>query len=140
MKRGLIIAIATVIAFFTLQAIYWPLILKPGTPLHFWQMHWAAEIGYRVGAPAVGVILLSTLTGLPQHMLAIGLTIAWSAALAWVAKVGIDNFDHQTPKKTARAPEPAVTPEASTPTASDSPVQTPAQLARSAARPSAPSD
>ena len=64
MRRPLIIAVAASIAFFTLQAAYWPLVLMPGAKLHFWQMHWAAEIGYRVGAPVVGAILFSTLTGL----------------------------------------------------------------------------
>lgn len=140
MRHPAVIAVALTVAFFTLQAAYWPITVHAGTPLHFWQLHWAAEIGYRVGAPVVGAILVSTVTGIAHELLAVGLTVAWSIAVAWVAKVGIDNFNHQPPKKSASAPEPAVTPAVSTPTASDAPVQTPAQLARSAARPSAPSD
>jgi uncharacterized membrane protein (DUF441 family) len=140
MRHPAVIAVALMVAFFTLQAAYWPITVHAGTTLHFWQLHWAAEIGYRVGAPVVGAILFSTVTGMAHEFLAVGLAVIWSIAVAWVAKVGIDNFDHQPPKKTARAAETAVTPQVSTPTAPDSAVQTPAQLARSAARPSAPSD
>ena len=140
MRHPAVIAVGLAIAFFTLQAAYWPITVHAGTPLHFWQLHWAAEIGYRVGAPVVGAILVSTVTGIAHEFLAVGLAIAWSIAVAWVARVGIDNFNHQPPKKSARAPQPTVTPAASTPTKPDSAVQTPAQLARSAAPPSAPSD
>ena len=139
MRRPLIIAVAASIAFFTLQAAYWPLVLMPSVKLHFWQMHWAAEIGYRVGAPVVGAILFSTLTGLAHEILVVSLTIIWASAVAWVANVGIHNFHHMPKKPAARAAS-AVTPAVATPTAPDAAAQTPAQLARSAARPSAPSD
>jgi hypothetical protein len=140
MRHPAVIGVAAAVAFFTLQAAYWPLNVHAATPLQFWQMQWAAEIGYRIGAPVVGAVLFSTLTGIAHEFLAVGLAVLWSAALAWVAKIGIDNFNQQPPKKPARTTGAPVTPVVSTPTAPDSAVQTPAQLARSAARPSAPSD
>lgn len=139
MRRPLIIAVAATVAFFTLQAAYWPLVVTPGVKLYFWQMHWAAEIGYRVGAPVVGAILFSPLSGMTQHVVAIGMSVTWAAAVAWVASVGIHNFHHTPEKPAARAASP-VTPAVAIPTAPDAAAQTPAQLARSAARPSAPSD
>ena len=98
MRRTSTLIVGAAIFFFTLQAVYWPLIMKPGFELHFWQMQWAADIGYRIGIPVVGVILFSPFTGLTQHLLAIGLAFGWSAAVAWVAYVGIRNFQ-QAPKK-----------------------------------------
>lgn len=140
MRRSLTIAVALAIAFLTLQAAYWPLAISPGVKLHAWQMHWAAEIGYRIGAPVLGVTLFSTFTGLTQHVVTIVLAIAWSAAVAWVVNVGIRNFQHSQAKHIARSQNSVTSPAVSTPTVPDAAVQTPAQLARAAVRPSAPSD
>ena len=88
MRHPAVIGVAVAVAFFTLQAAYWPLNVHAATPLQFWQMQWAAEIGYRIGAPVVGAVLFSTLTGIAHEFLAVGLAVLWSAALAWVAKIG----------------------------------------------------
>lgn len=140
MRRSLTLVVALTIAFFTLQAAYWPLVMHPDIKLHFWQMHWAAEVGYRVGAPVVGAILFSTFGGLAQLVVTVGLSIAWSAAVAWVANVGIRNFQHSPAKNSAPDKSGVTSPAASTPTAPDAAAQTPAQLARGTVRPSAPSD
>jgi hypothetical protein len=82
-KVAFMIAVATrivasvAVAFFTVQALYWPLIPKPGTEFYWWQLKWAAEIGYFVGAPVIGIVLLSPLQGPAQHLLALGLTAIW---------------------------------------------------------------
>lgn len=140
MHKSFVIAVAATVAFLTIQAAYWPLVVNPSTKLQFWQMHWAAEIGYRLGAPVVGAVLFSTLTGLAHEILLLGLAILWSAAVAWVASVGLHNFNHPAAKKTTARVTAPLTPAAATPTKADSAVQTPAHLARSAAPPSAPSD
>jgi hypothetical protein len=106
MQRSLVIAVVAAIAFFTLQAAYWPLMVSPLTELHFWQMHWAAEIGYRVGAPVVGAILFSTLSGPAHEILVIGLSVAWAAAVGWVASVGIRNFNPPPPPDRVRPDAP----------------------------------
>ena len=139
MHRALPLAVGAAVAFFTLQAAYWPLVLTKTSTLHFWQMHWAAEVGYRVGAPVVAAILFSGFTGLTQVALSIAMAIAWSLAVAWLTKVGVAHFHHLHAAPVA-APAQEITPAASSQTAPAVPVQTPAHLARSAARPSAPSD
>ncbi len=123
MRRTFVIAVAVAIAFFTLQAAYWPLVVSPATKLHFWQMHWAAEIGYRVGAPAVGAILFAPLNGAMHEFVAVGLSLSWAAAVAWVASIGIHNFDQPPKKPVAAAPVNAA---ASAPAAPPSAAQSPA--------------
>jgi Sec-independent protein secretion pathway component TatC len=91
MKPLLNLIFAASVAFVTLQAVYWPLIMKPGTELQFWQMQWAAEIGYRVGAAVVTAVMMSPLTGLMQDVLAIALSILWAIAVVWVINVLIRN-------------------------------------------------
>ena len=129
---------AATLAFFTLQAAYWPLTRMPGTALMFWQFQWAAETGVRISAPVIAAILLvPTGNGWVHHTVIIGFSLAWSVALTWVAVIGIRQFDHVSNKPAAHVTD-AVIPAASTPTVPNAAVQTPAQLARSAARPSAP--
>ena len=73
MRHPAVIAVGLAVAFFTLQAAYWPITVHAGTPLHFWQLHWAAEIGYRVGAPVVG---LRTGRGIVDNRHPLGITVA----------------------------------------------------------------
>jgi hypothetical protein len=76
--------IAAAVFFFTVQALYWPLIMKPGTELHWWQLEWAARSGYFIGAPVVGAILIAPFTGPVQDLLAIALALLWSLVIYWI--------------------------------------------------------
>lgn len=84
MRIALQLAAAAVVSFLTLQAIYWPLIMKPGTELEFWQMRWAAELGYWVGLPVVAATLVSPFAGALQQLLVLILTGVWAAAAYWL--------------------------------------------------------
>jgi hypothetical protein len=68
----------------TMQALYWPLIMKPGTVLSWWQFQWAAEIGDRVGVPVLLVVLISPLHGALQEAVAWLCVVAWSFAVYWM--------------------------------------------------------
>lgn len=65
----------------SIEAIYWPLIMKPGTVLSWWQIGWAAKIGYWVGAPVLLLIVNSPLTGSYQQIFAYLCTLAWSITI-----------------------------------------------------------
>lgn len=73
--------IALLILAFTIQAIYWPILLKPGTVLDWWQAKWAAKVGYFVGAPAIVAVAASPFAGAMSHV------YAWTCALAWALVV-----------------------------------------------------
>lgn len=62
----------------TLQAVYWPLLFKPGTVLEWWQVKFLANVGYYIGAPVVIAISVSPLSGTVQNMLAWGLACIWA--------------------------------------------------------------
>jgi hypothetical protein len=80
---------ATAVCFLTLEAIYWPLILKPGTELAFWQIHWAAQLGNWIGLPVVAAILVSPLSGAWQDVLAIILAAAWAIVAYWIVGIAL---------------------------------------------------
>ena len=84
MRIPLQLTIAAAVCFFTLQAMYWPLIMKPGTPLEFWQIQWAAEVGYWIGAPVIAAILISPFSGALQEVLVVVLTALWAAFIYWL--------------------------------------------------------
>ena len=87
---NLIVALA--IAFLTIEGCYGPLVMRPGSELLFWQMNWAAEMGYWVGAPVIIAISISPPTGLMQNALVIALAILWAIAVVWVINVLIRNL------------------------------------------------
>jgi hypothetical protein len=43
----------------TLEALYWPLLMKPGIQLHWWQVHWLAKLGFYVGFIPCGIAAFS---------------------------------------------------------------------------------
>jgi hypothetical protein len=47
------ILIATIFLICTIEAFFWPIIMKPGTQLEFWQIHFLAQLGYVIGFPAL---------------------------------------------------------------------------------------
>jgi hypothetical protein len=89
MRIVLQLGAATAVCFLTLEALYWPLIMKPGTELAFWQIYWAAQLGKWAGLPVVAAILVSPLSGLWQEALAIVLTAAWAAVVYWLVGLAL---------------------------------------------------
>jgi hypothetical protein len=69
--------LALAVLAFTVEALYWPILLKPGTVLGWWQVKWAADIGYFIGPPAVIAAATSPFRG------ATGRLYVWICALAW---------------------------------------------------------
>ena len=55
----------------TIQALYWPLIMKPGTILDWWQVKWLAQLGYFIGIP---VMILTKWFNAP---------ILWVGSILW---------------------------------------------------------
>jgi hypothetical protein len=51
--------IAAFVLLCTIQALYWPLLMKPGTELAWWQIGWMAKAGYVLGAPVMALALWS---------------------------------------------------------------------------------
>jgi hypothetical protein len=69
----------------TLQAMYWPVLNKPGTPLAWWQVSWMAEVGHVVGEPVLALSLVAAFVvrGAYFEFLSWLLAIAWSLGLYW---------------------------------------------------------
>ena len=86
------LAVGAVVYFLTVQAMYWPVIMKPGTEVQFWQMRWAAGIGYWVGAPAVAAISVSPLSGMLQDILAHIFALIWAGVTYWLAGYPVRYF------------------------------------------------
>ena len=59
----------------TVQALYWPLLPKPGLVLDWWQVEWLAKLGYLLGFP---VLLLSRWVG--GHVLLVA-AVLWSGGV-----------------------------------------------------------
>ncbi|HEY6093663.1 MAG TPA: hypothetical protein VIU93_01800 [Gallionellaceae bacterium] len=72
------------------EALYWPIIRKPGTPLEWWQNFYLAKTGQYVGFPAWLVLLNSSLHGTFQVALAWILILGWAAVLYWLIGTAID--------------------------------------------------
>ena len=41
----------------TIQALYWLIIMKPGTQLYWWQVKWLSDIGIWLGLPVLALTL-----------------------------------------------------------------------------------
>ena len=65
----------------TLQALYWPLLPKPGTVLEWWQVGSLAKVGLFARAPVLLVVANSPLSGLPQTMFGWSLAFIWAGVL-----------------------------------------------------------
>jgi hypothetical protein len=63
MPRNIAFLVRLVISAFvllcTIEALYWPILMKPGTQLGWWQVHWLAQIGFYVGFIPCGIALFS---------------------------------------------------------------------------------
>ena len=89
-KRITQISVAVLSLLVMVQALFWPLIMKPGTPLEWWQNLYLAKIGQYVGFPVWIVLFKSPFEGTPQLVFAWTLVIAWAAFLYWVSGVAIE--------------------------------------------------
>lgn len=83
------VAISAFILMCTLEALYWPLIMKPGTILPWWKVEWLAMVGLIVGFPVVAIVLAvgliwSTPPDFLFPTLSIVISIAWSATVYWL--------------------------------------------------------
>lgn len=47
------IVVASFFFLCTVEAFFWPIVMKPGTHLEWWQIHFSAKIGYVIGFPAL---------------------------------------------------------------------------------------
>jgi hypothetical protein len=81
LKRIIQIAITVLSLLVMVEALFWPIIRKPGTALEWWQNLYLAKIGQYVGFPAWIVLLKSPFEGTLQLVFAWVLVIAWAAFL-----------------------------------------------------------
>jgi hypothetical protein len=79
MKLILRMGLAVLVLMCTVQALYWPLLMKPGTELQAWQVHSLAQIGYLVGAPVMALSIW-----LNGGLLVLA-AVLWSAYIYWLA-------------------------------------------------------
>ena len=78
--------VLTALSFFVMdQALFWPLIMKPGTPLEWWQNYYAAQIGQYVGLPVWFVLLEYPFEGKAQLVVAWTLVVAWAGFIFWLS-------------------------------------------------------
>ena len=83
-------AISAFVFLCTLEALYWPYMMKPGTVLPWWQVEQLAMVGLVVGFPAVAIVLAVGLSSPPDFLfptLPIATSIAWSASVYWLIGV-----------------------------------------------------
>jgi hypothetical protein len=79
------ITIAVLGLYVMVQALFWPIILKPGTQLEWWQNPYAAKIGQYVGFPVWAVLLNSPFSGTAQLLIAWALVIAFTVLMFWLS-------------------------------------------------------
>jgi hypothetical protein len=81
--------VLTVVAVFfcTVQALYWPLIPKPGTEYGWWQLKWAAQAGYVLGAPVLALATVSPFEGAAQNVFVVLLALLWALLLCFLVNV-----------------------------------------------------
>src|SRR5947209_1397678 len=91
MTRNMGFLVRSLIAVFvllcTLEALYWPLLMKPGTQLHWWQVHWLAKLGYYLGfIPCI----IAVFSGSP--ILALTSAIVFAVFVFWLLGVVLRRF------------------------------------------------
>jgi hypothetical protein len=84
------IAVTVLSLLVMVEALFWPIIRKPGTPLEWWQNVYLAKIGQYVGFPVWVVLLKSPFEGMLQKLIAWILVVAWAAFLFWFTGVVFD--------------------------------------------------
>ncbi|PYU51753.1 MAG: hypothetical protein DMG48_08130 [Acidobacteria bacterium] len=84
-KLILRLTIAGISLFVTIQALYWPLINKPGTELYWWQNYQAARIGLYVGFPIWKILFHSPLSGTANIVFAWILIVGWTSFIYFLS-------------------------------------------------------
>lgn len=79
--------ITTFVFLCTVQALYWPLLMKPGTELGWWQIGWMAKVGYILGAPVM--VLAFWVSGLVLVLAA----ALWSLLVYWLSAAAAGKFN-----------------------------------------------
>lgn len=77
--KKLVSAICTLVLFCGWQAYYYPLIIKPGTIIEWWQIKWAADLGIFLALPAFVVPLKVSLGNIG------GQVVFWLGLFVWVS-------------------------------------------------------
>ena len=78
--------ITAVVFVCTIQALYWPLLMKPGTELGWWQIGWMAQAGYVLGAPVMMLALWVS------GMILVVAAALWSLLVYWLSGLAIRRF------------------------------------------------
>ncbi len=91
-KRIIQFAIAALSLLVMTEALFWPVIMKHGTTLDWWQNYYLAQIGKYLGFPVWMVLFKSPFEGNFNLAFAWLLVISWAAFLYWLAGVAIDFF------------------------------------------------
>ena len=76
-KIAIRFVITALVVYCTIEALYWPIIMKPGTELHWWQNKLSAEVGYYVGLPVLVVVAKSPVSGLSH------IAVIWFSVAVW---------------------------------------------------------
>jgi hypothetical protein len=88
----------------TIEALHWPLVMKPGIQLAWWQVRWLAMTGDYVGFPVVVAAIAIGMIGLPSFIFH---TVMYSLAALWTYCIfGVLSWPKMEPNQ---APEPAPT-------------------------------
>lgn len=78
--------VITVLSLFVMaQALFWPLIMKPGTQLEWWQNLYVAKVGQYVGFPVWVVLFNSPFEGTTQLVFAWFLITVWAIFIFWLS-------------------------------------------------------
>jgi len=86
------LAISAFVLLCTIEALYWPLLMKPGTVLAWWQVGWLATIDFVVGLPVLVAIAGAGLLSVPNFLLPalpLGLSLLWSTVVYWLLGVAL---------------------------------------------------
>jgi cation transport ATPase len=84
-KTAIRLVITAIVVYCTIEALYWPIIMKPGTELYWWQNKLASQVGYYVGIPILVTAAKSPFTGL-DHVAAIWFSVAvWGAIIYYLS-------------------------------------------------------
>jgi hypothetical protein len=82
------ILVFAAVLFCTVQALYWPLLPKPGTEYGWWQLKPAARAGFVLGAPVFTLVMCSPIIGAWQEVFGVSLALLWALICSFLLTVG----------------------------------------------------
>ena len=80
-------AVACFVCVCSIEALYWPLVMKPGTEVGWWQVGWLAKAGYFVGFPVTGAEFAIGMLHLPRILTHIAGLLVAAACATFVFRV-----------------------------------------------------